>query len=290
MARRPPDRIPTDGDLDGPLSSNHTPSSHSNQAGSSSRHSTLSLTISAPPSTASPAPSGGFHEAMSPCSSTSKVQCSSQQPLRQLPFHQLPQQHLRRDEEARPILLDSLLLLSLSDFRARSEKASHNRKNEKGSPGIGPSKHSGGTRSFRSYEDKLALDKDEDDEVTPNDVFLHVHMKDHDGATPDQPIDEEQLNYDAAGVCPKRRVYRLEPLARKTRRYADLGVSRSLEPMVRRSEFDAVVQRLAQFEAFVQSQLGMRMDFGENTSQAPPPPPPQEHYQQVGMDPTCSLQ
>ncbi|KAK9126476.1 hypothetical protein Scep_015322 [Stephania cephalantha] len=32
--------------------------------------------------------------------------------------------------------------------------------------------------------------------------------------------------------------------------------------MVRRSEFDAVVQRLAQLEAFVQSQLGMRMDFG----------------------------
>ncbi|KAK9158449.1 hypothetical protein Scep_005023 [Stephania cephalantha] len=60
--------------------------------------------------------------------------------------------------------------------------------------------------------------------------------------------------------------------------------------MVRRSEFDAVVQRLAQFEAFVQSQLGMRMDFGANTSQAPPPPPPQEHHQQVGMDPACSPQ
>ncbi|KAK9132497.1 hypothetical protein Scep_012025 [Stephania cephalantha] len=43
--------------------------------------------------------------------------------------------------------------------------------------------------------------------------------------------------------------------------------------MVRRLEFDAVVQRLAQFEAFVQSQLGMRMDFGANTFQAPPPPP-----------------
>ncbi|KAK9094815.1 hypothetical protein Scep_026284 [Stephania cephalantha] len=28
-----------------------------------------------------------------------------------------------------------------------------------------------------------ALDKDEDDEVTPNDVFLHVHTKDHDGVT-----------------------------------------------------------------------------------------------------------
>ncbi|KAK9119139.1 hypothetical protein Scep_017232 [Stephania cephalantha] len=90
-----------------------------------------------------------------------------------------------------------------ADFRARSDNASHNRKSEKGG---------------------LALDKDEDDEVTPNDVFLHVHMKDHDGvtfidsrstrfhltklvrrrkehtqATPDQPIEKEQLYYDAAG-------------------------------------------------------------------------------------------
>ncbi|KAK9157665.1 hypothetical protein Scep_004239 [Stephania cephalantha] len=48
----------------------------------------------------------------------------------------------------------------------------------------------------------------------------------------------------------------------------------SQEPIVRRSELDAVVQRLAQFEAFVQSQLGMRMDFGASTIQAPPPPPP----------------
>ncbi|KAK9101130.1 hypothetical protein Scep_024560 [Stephania cephalantha] len=144
-----------------------------------------------------------------------------------------------------------------ADFRARSEKASHNRKKEKGGPSTGPSKHTGGTRSFRTYEDILALDKDEDDEVTPNDVFLHVHTKDHDGvtfidsrsrvaklvrrreehtqATPDQPIDEEQLYYDAAGVCPKGRVYGLGSLARKTRRYADPGASTSPEPMVRRS-------------------------------------------------------
>ncbi|KAK9139529.1 hypothetical protein Scep_009210 [Stephania cephalantha] len=47
------------------------------------------------------------------------------------------------------------------------------------------------------------------------------------------------------------------------------------------------------FEAFVQSQLGMRMDFEANTSQAPPPPPrqpSQEHHQKVGMDPTRSPQ
>ncbi|KAK9163055.1 hypothetical protein Syun_003957 [Stephania yunnanensis] len=35
--------------------------------------------------------------------------------------------------------------------------------------------------------------------------------------------------------------------------------------MVRHSKFDAVIQRLAQFEAFVQSQLGMRMDFKMST-------------------------
>ncbi|KAK9087482.1 hypothetical protein Syun_029876 [Stephania yunnanensis] len=67
--------------------------------------------------------------------------------------------------------------------------------------------------------------------------------------------------------------------------------------MVRHSELDAVVQRLAQFQDFMQSQLGMRMDFGACTFQAPPsapspppPPPPQEHHQQVGMDPARSPQ
>ncbi|KAK9089011.1 hypothetical protein Scep_028093 [Stephania cephalantha] len=71
-----------------------------------------------------------------------------------------------------------------ADFKARSKKYSHNRKSEKGGPGTGPSKHTVcGTRSFRTYEDILALDKDEDDEVTPNDVFIHVHTKDHDGVT-----------------------------------------------------------------------------------------------------------
>ncbi|KAK9113608.1 hypothetical protein Syun_020405 [Stephania yunnanensis] len=60
--------------------------------------------------------------------------------------------------------------------------------------------------------------------------------------------------------------------------------------MVRRSELDAVVQRPAQFKAFMQSQLGMRMDFGASTFQAPPSPPPHEHHRQVGMDPAHSPQ
>ncbi|KAK9158096.1 hypothetical protein Scep_004670 [Stephania cephalantha] len=199
-----------------------------------------------------------------------------------------------------------------ADFRARSEKASYNKKNEKGAT-VQPFKAPLVARGlFGPLKDILALDKDDDGEITPNDVFLHVHAKDHDGVTfidsrstqfhlvrrreehtqetPNQPIDEEQLYYNAMGVCPKGRVYGLGSLARKTRRYADPGASTSQEARVRRSEFDTVVQRLAQFEAFLQSQLGMRMDFGANTSQAPPPPPPQEHHQQVGMDPTCSPQ
>ncbi|KAK9160621.1 hypothetical protein Syun_006962 [Stephania yunnanensis] len=134
-----------------------------------------------------------------------------------------------------------------ADFKATSEKASHNRKNEKDGPSTGPSKHTDGTQSFWTYEDILALDKDEDDEVTPNDVFLHVHMnyhnrvqfidsrsaqfhvsearEEHTQATPNQPIDEEQLYYDAVGVYPKGRIYGLGSLARKIRRYANPGAS-----------------------------------------------------------------
>ncbi|KAK9140479.1 hypothetical protein Scep_010160 [Stephania cephalantha] len=157
----------------------------------------------------------------------------------------------------------------LLDFKARSEKASQNRKSEKGGPGIGPSKHIGGTQSFRTSEDILALDRDEDDEVTPNDVFLHVHTKDHDGvtfidnkstrfhaelvrrreehtqATPERSIDEKQLYYDVAGECSKGRVYGLVSLAKRKRRYEDLGARTSREPMVRHSELDAILQRLA---------------------------------------------
>ncbi|KAK9142994.1 hypothetical protein Syun_012394 [Stephania yunnanensis] len=60
----------------------------------------------------------------------------------------------------------------------------------------------------------------------------------------------------------------------RKRRYKDHGANTSREPMVRRLEFDAVVQRRLQFEAFVLSQLGMHMDFGVSPSQAPPSLPP----------------
>ncbi|KAK9104833.1 hypothetical protein Scep_021677 [Stephania cephalantha] len=106
--------------------------------------------------------------------------------------------------------------------------------------------------------DFKALEKDEEDEVTPNDVFLHVHTKDNDGVTfidsrsarfhvsvlangareehtqttPDQLIDEKQLYYDAAGECPKGRVCGLGSLAKMKKRYEDPGASTSPEPMV----------------------------------------------------------
>ncbi|KAK9166831.1 hypothetical protein Scep_002022 [Stephania cephalantha] len=299
-------------------SSNHTPSSHSNHSGSSFRHGTPSPTISAPPSTASPAPSGGSYEI---------VGTPDRVPLR------------HNGKTVRyGALMDDLRALGVrpkfvtneawnryreywafADFKARSEKASHNRKSEKGGPSTGPSKHTGGTRFFRTYEN--ALDMDEEDEVTPNDVFLHVHTKEHDGvtfidnrstqfhaelvrrreehtqATPDRPIDEKQLYYDAVGECSKGHVYGLRSLAKWKRIYEDPGASTSRESMVWLSELDAVVQRLAQFEAFVQSQLGMRMDFRASTFQAPPPPPlppppppPQEHHQQINMDSARSPQ
>ncbi|KAK9166753.1 hypothetical protein Scep_001944 [Stephania cephalantha] len=274
MARGLPDRILTDGDLDGRLrrhipiisptglsSSNHTPSSHSNHFASLSRLDIPSLTISAPLSTASPAPSGGSHEAMR------ALECL--EGVMELP---------RR-------LLSNPLLPA---------------------PSATPQEGGGGTPH-------IALNEDEDDKVTPNDVFLHVHTKDHDGVTfidsrssrfyvtvklvrrreqhtqdtPDQSIDEEQLYYDAAEECPKGRVYGLGSLAKRNRRY-DPGASTSRELMVRSSELDVVVQRLAQFEAYVQSQLGIRMEFGASTSQAPPPPPHQEHHQHLGMDSACS--
>ncbi|KAK9105157.1 hypothetical protein Scep_022001 [Stephania cephalantha] len=77
--------------------------------------------------------------------------------------------------------------------------------------------------------------------------------EEHTQATPNRSIDEKQLYYDAVGECSKERVYGLVSLAKRKRRYEDPDASTSREPMVRRSKLDAVVQRLAQFKAFVQS-------------------------------------
>ncbi|KAK9167160.1 hypothetical protein Scep_002351 [Stephania cephalantha] len=169
-----------------------------------------------------------------------------------------------------------------ADFKARSEKASLNRKSEKDGPGTGHSKHTGSSRSFRTHGEILALDYDD---VTPNDVFFHVYTKDHDGVT---FIDNRSAWFHAELVrrreehtqaTPDQPIYEM--------RYEDPGASMARELMVR-----SLMQSFkgSQFEAFVQSHLGMHMDFGVSTSQAPPPlpPSPQEHLQQVGMDPAHS--
>ncbi|KAK9157037.1 hypothetical protein Scep_003611 [Stephania cephalantha] len=46
-------------------------------------------------------------------------------------------------------------------------------------------------------------------------------------ATPNQPVDNEMVYYDVVGGCPKGRVYDLESLGRKMRKYADPGGSTS---------------------------------------------------------------
>ncbi|KAK9112071.1 hypothetical protein Scep_019590 [Stephania cephalantha] len=178
-------------------------------------------------------------------------------------FYHLPQQHLKRDEEAHPILLDSPLLLSMSVCARRITKIFKRGMITEGYCWKSIPDH----QKEIYWERWKAMDKDEEDELVRR-------REEHTQATLNQSIDEEQLYYDAAGVCPKGHVYGLGSLVRKTRRYANPSATTSHEPMVRRSEFNAILQRLAQFEAFVKSQLGMRMDFGANTSQAPPPPPP----------------
>ncbi|KAK9166850.1 hypothetical protein Scep_002041 [Stephania cephalantha] len=62
-----------------------------------------------------------------------------------------------------------------------------------------------------------ALDSDENDEVTPNDVFLHVHTKDHDGVT---FIDNRSARFHVR-ECSKGRVYGLGSLTKRKRRYKD---------------------------------------------------------------------
>ncbi|KAK9130610.1 hypothetical protein Sjap_011097 [Stephania japonica] len=123
-------------------------------------------------------------------------------------------------------------------------------------PGTGPSKHSGGSVSFVTTQERL-----NDSSETPptvNELYLHLHTVNHDRmtfidtrserfydrlqrrcqeltqATPDQSVDDEAVYLNVAGECPKGRVYGLGSLGRKKRRYADPGASTSEMPdMVR---------------------------------------------------------
>ncbi|KAK9169341.1 hypothetical protein Syun_001481 [Stephania yunnanensis] len=101
-------------------------------------------------------------------------------------------------------------------------------------------------------------------------------------ATPDQSVDDEAVYYNVAGECPKGRVYGLESLGRKNRRYADPDASTSQLPeMVPRSEFDSVVEQLRHVVVFMQRQFGITIDeAGLSRLQPPPPPLPPPHEQQ----------
>ncbi|KAK9156129.1 hypothetical protein Sjap_003609 [Stephania japonica] len=80
-------------------------------------------------------------------------------------------------------------------------------------------------------------------------------------ATPDQSVDDEAVYLNVAGECPKGRVYGLESLGRKKRRYADPGASTSEMPdMVPRAEFNVVAEQLRKVMEFMQKDLGMNMD------------------------------
>ncbi|KAK9154998.1 hypothetical protein Sjap_002478 [Stephania japonica] len=128
------------------------------------------------------------------------------------------------------------------DFLARSSQATENRNTEVEGPGTGPSKHSGGSVSFVTTQERL-----NDSSETPptvNELYLHLHTVNHDRmtfidtrserfydrlqrrcreltcATPDQSVDDEAVYLNVAGECPKGRVYGLGSLGRKKRRYA----------------------------------------------------------------------
>ncbi|KAK9140606.1 hypothetical protein Scep_010287 [Stephania cephalantha] len=69
-------------------------------------------------------------------------------------------------------------------------------------------------------------------------------------ATPDQPVDDAAVYYDVVGDYPKGRVYDLNSLGRKKRKYAAPDASTSQVP---RSKFDNIANQLRQIMAFMQS-------------------------------------
>ncbi|KAK9132598.1 hypothetical protein Scep_012126 [Stephania cephalantha] len=70
---------------------------------------------------------------------------------------------------------------SSSEYMAKSEQASKNRKSEKNGPGAGTSKHTGGTKSFASH--KETLDEKAGELVSVNVLFNYIHTKGHNNVT-----------------------------------------------------------------------------------------------------------
>ncbi|KAK9101435.1 hypothetical protein Scep_024865 [Stephania cephalantha] len=201
----------------GPSSSNHTPSSHSNQSGSSSRHGTPSPTIFAPPSTASPAPSSWSHKAMG--APLERLKGAMKLP-RSLLSSPLPSTPSAAPQEGRggtlhivrfSITIESVghgidtVTIGQEHISGQGLIRLHITEKMKRAALVQALQSTTVAYGlFRTYEDILALDKDEYDEAK-----LVRRREEHTQATPDQPIDEEQLYYDAAEVCPKGRVYGL---------------------------------------------------------------------------------
>ncbi|KAK9123365.1 hypothetical protein Sjap_012967 [Stephania japonica] len=147
-------------------------------------------------------------------------------------------------------------------FLIGSKQASKNKNTEVEGPGIGVSKHGGGSMSFVTTNERLAQLKRRRQELTQ--------------ATPNQQVDEMALYYDVVGDCPKGRVY--------SHGREDMMI---LEPMVPCSDFNNIADQLRHVVAFMRSQFGMTMD---RAGPSQPLPPPQEQQQQVQMDPADPLQ
>ncbi|KAK9085380.1 hypothetical protein Sjap_025791 [Stephania japonica] len=64
------------------------------------------------------------------------------------------------------------------DFKARSKIASSNWRSEKGEPGTGMSKHTGGSIHLLVHEERLSKELGRD--CTTLELYLHVHTKKHD--------------------------------------------------------------------------------------------------------------
>ncbi|KAK9140362.1 hypothetical protein Scep_010043 [Stephania cephalantha] len=165
MTRRPADRIPTDADLDGQPSigpgGGRAPAERGREPLRGQGLSGKGRAASGDRGLLREYRMGPIIFGARPRSSTSKAQWSTLAASSSAP--------------------SSTSSLSSTSGRKRMRHAPyclrrlHRTESEKEGPGTGYSKHTGGSQSFWTH----ALDKDEDDDVTLNNVLLHVHTKDH---------------------------------------------------------------------------------------------------------------
>ncbi|KAK9128221.1 hypothetical protein Syun_017018 [Stephania yunnanensis] len=87
-------------------------------------------------------------------------------------------------------------------YLVKSEQASKNRKSEKKGPGTGILKHTNGTKSFASHKETL------------EDYERRLEEMTH--ASPNVPVDEDELFYDISQRDPKGRICGLGSYVRPT--------------------------------------------------------------------------